>query len=244
MVSSEIPADTGAANKRHRRRRLAVLAAGGCFALVVAALAAAQPPETWVRAKEVVGRGMDAVRALGAGWFFAAFALLPAVGFPVSFFALSAGPLFAPVIGLPAVLALAGASMAVSMTISYGLARYLLRPWVERLFAYLGYAIPDVPPGKRRMFVFLVRVTPGPPYVFQSFLLGLARVPYPTYLAISWLTATANVVLFIVFGDALMKGKGGVALAAVAGVVVVVFAIKALRRRAEARAAAGEGAGR
>lgn len=238
MAIDQTPADGNAA--RHRRRRLAVLAAGGVFALALAAVAATQPPETWVRAKEAVGRGMDAVRALGAGWFFTAFAVLPAVGFPVSAFALTAGPLFAPVIGLPAVLALAGASMAVSMTISYGLARYLLRPWVERLLAYLGYTIPSVPPGKRRMFVFLVRVTPGPPYVFQSFLLGLAKVPYPTYLAISWLTATANVVLFIIFGDALMKGKGGVALAAVAGVVAVVFAIKAARNRAAVKADAGD----
>jgi uncharacterized membrane protein YdjX (TVP38/TMEM64 family) len=236
MAIDHSPADDSAA--RHRRRRLAVLAAGGVAALALAAVAATQPPETWVRAKEVVGRGMDAVRALGAGWFFAAFALLPAVGFPVSAFALTAGPLFAPVLGLPAVLALAGASMAVSMSISYGLSRYLLRPWVERLFAYLGYTIPSVPAGKRRMFVFLVRVTPGPPYVFQSFLLGLARVPYPTYLVISWLTATANIVLVIVFGDALMKGQGGVALTAVAGVVAVVFVIKALRRRAESRAVA------
>lgn len=236
MANSDTPADTNAA--RHRRRRLLVLAAGGVFAVAAIAVAATQPPETWVRAKEAVGRGMDSVRALGAGWFFTAFALLPAVGFPVSAFALTAGPLFAPVLGLPAVLALAGASMAVSMTISYGLSRFLLRPWVERLLAYLGYAIPTVPPGKRRMFVFLVRVTPGPPYVFQSFLLGLAKVPYPTYLAISWLTATANVVLFIIFGDALIKGKGGVALAAVAGVVAVVFAIKALKRRASANAVA------
>jgi uncharacterized membrane protein YdjX (TVP38/TMEM64 family) len=241
MEKNQILGDGGAA--RHRRRRLAVLVAGGVVALVLAGVAAMQPTDTWVRAREAVGRIMEAVRALGAGWFFAAFALLPAVGFPVSVFVLAAGPLFSPVIGLPAVLALAGVSMAVSMTLSYGLSRYLLRPWVERLLAFLGYVIPSVPAGKRRMFVFLVRVTPGPPYVFQSFLLGLAKVPFSTYLGISWPTATANIVLVIVFGDALMNGRGGVALAAVAGVVAVVFSIRALRRRAAAKAVADEAGG-
>lgn len=240
MATSEIPTEGDVA--RHRRRRLRIFLAGGFFLVVLAVWAAMQPPETWWRVQETAGRTMAAVRALGAGWFFAAFALLPAVGFPVSVFVLAAGPLFAPVIGLPAVLALAAASMATSMSISYGLSRYLLRPWVARLLAYLGYAIPVVPPGKRRMFVFLVRVTPGPPYVFQSFLLGLAGVPFRIYLLISWLTATANVVLLIVCGDALMKGQGGVALAAVAGVVAVVVVIRAVRRRMAAQAAAnGEG---
>jgi uncharacterized membrane protein YdjX (TVP38/TMEM64 family) len=238
MVTSEIPMEGDAA--RHRRRRLAVFLAGGFFLVGLAVVAAMQPPETWLRIKETAGRTMAAVRALGAGWFFAAFALLPAVGFPVSVFVLAAGPLFAPVIGLPAVLALAGASMAASMTISYGLSRYLLRPWVERLLAYLGYGIPVVPPGKRRMFVFLVRVTPGPPYVFQSFLLGLAGVPFRTYLAISWLTATANIVLVIVCGNALMNGRGGVALAAVAGAVAVFFVIRAVRGRMAVKAVSKE----
>lgn len=213
-----------------------MLIAAGLGALALAVVAALQPAETWVQLKEQAGRVLESVRGLGAGWYFAAFALLPAVGFPVSAFALSAGPLFGPVLGLPTVLAIAGLCMATSMTISYVLSRYVLRPWVTRLLGFLGYKIPVVPAEKRRMFVFLVRVTPGPPYVFQSFLLGLAEVPFRLYLAISWVVATATVSLTIVFGDALMRGNGKVALAALAGVIVVVAVVKRLRRRVAAKA--------
>ncbi len=223
---------------RHRRRRLAALAVCAVAGLALVGWAAAQPHETWTRLLEGAASATEWVRGLGAGWFFAAFAVLPAIGFPVSPFAVGAGSLFGPVLGLPLVLVFSGASMAVSMTISYGLARFMVRPWVERLLGFLGYKIPVVPAGRHRVFVFLVRVTPGAPYVFQSLLLGLAGVPFATYLAISWVVSTATVSLMIVFGDALMKGRGKLALAALAGVVVVAVAIKLVRERLAAREAA------
>ena len=240
MESTEL---TAAETARHKRRRLLVLVAACAGAVALAVLAATQPPETWARLKTEAAAAMAWVRGLGAGWFFAAFALLPAIGFPVSAFAFSAGPLFGPVLGLPAVLALAGASMAVSMTISYGLARYVLRPWVTRLLGFMGYRVPVVPPEKRVMLTVLVRITPGPPYMFQSFLLGLAEVPFGLYLGLSWLVSTTNVCLVIVCGDALAQGKGKIALFALAGVVLVVLAFKFLRarmaKRAEAQAEGG-----
>ena len=208
----------------------------GLGALAAGVTALLLPAETWDRAREGVTLGMEWLRGLGAGWFFMAFAILPAIGAPVSPFAFGAGSLFGPVLGLPMVLLLSGLAMAASMTISYGLARYILRPWVERLLGYLGYKVPEVPRGKAALFVFLVRMTPGAPYVFQSFLLGLAEVPFRIYLAVSWVVATANISLMIVFGDALMQGRGKVAVAAVVGVVLVVVAVRFARKRLAARA--------
>ena len=101
------------------------------------------------------------------------------------------------------------------------------------MLGYLGYVVPVVPVEKRRMFVVLVRITPGPRYVFQNFLLGLAGVPFGLYLAISWVICTVSVSLLVVFGDALAQGKGRVALLALAGVVLVVLAVKVLRRKVE-----------
>jgi len=218
-----------------RKRRLAILAVGGVLLLAAAVVAMLLPPEVWGQVKDAVKIGMEWVRGLGAGWFVLAFAVLPAVGCPVSLFSLTAGPLFVPMLGMPVVLLLTGVSMAVSMTISYGLARYGVRPWVTRLLAFLGYSIPVVPAGKQRMFTLLVRITPGPPYVFQSFLLGLAEVPFWLYLGISWVVSTVNVVLFIVFGDALAQGKGKVALIALVGVVLVIVGVKLLRDRIQKR---------
>jgi uncharacterized membrane protein YdjX (TVP38/TMEM64 family) len=230
---------TAAERGRHRRRRVAALGLGALGLVGVAVFAATQPPETWARLKEAAVAGTEWIRGLGAGWFFAAFAVLPAVGFPIAPFGLAAGSLFAPVLGLPAVLALTGLSIAVSLTISYVLARYALRPWVLRLFGYLGYTVPQIPVGKQRLAVCLLRMTPGLPYVCQSFLLGLADVPFRTYLVFSWLITTASVSLMVVFGDALMKKQGKTALIALGGVVLVVVAIRLIRRRLTARAEAG-----
>jgi Uncharacterized conserved protein len=217
--------------ERHRRRRLAALLVCALCGLAVVAWAATQPPETWTRLREVADEAMAWVRGLGAGWFFAAFAVLPAVGFPVSPFAFGAGSLFGPVLGLPLVLILSGLCMAVSMTISYGLARFVVRPWVWRLLAFLGYTIPEVPERRAGLFVFMVRITPGAPYVFQNLLLGVAGVRFTTYLTISWVVSTASIGLMIVFGDAVMKGQWRVALAALAGVVLVALAIKFARKK-------------
>jgi len=235
--------------KEQRKRRLVILGLGFLFVVALGVAALFVPKEAWVQLKEAVNMGMAWVRELGAGWYFAAFAVLPAVGCPVSVFSLTAGPLFVPVMGMPMVLMLTGISMAVSMTLSYVLARYVLRPWVTRLLGFLGYTVPDVPAAKQRMFTLLVRITPGPPYVFQSFLLGLAEVRFGLYLGISWVISTVNVALLIVFGDALFQGKGKVALIALAGVVLVVIGVKLLRDRIQRRereaagktASAGEG---
>ena len=227
---------------RHRRRRQAALAACALAGLALAGWAAMQPPETWSRLKEVANSAKDWVRGLGAGWFYTAFAVLPAFGFPVSAFALAAGSLFGSELGLPLVLGLAGLSMAASMTLSYGLARFVVRPWVERLLAFLGYAIPMVPAGRQGLFVLMVRITPGAPYVFQNFLLGLSGVSFGTYLAVSWVVSTLTISLMIVFGDALMHGRWPVALAALGGVALVAVAIKLARKKLGRRSAVVAGA--
>lgn len=221
---------------RHRQRRLIVLVVVGFVLVGLVGWAFAQPPGTLAQIRELTGAGVDWVRKLGAGWFFAAYAVLPALGFPVSVFALSAGPVFGPVLGLPGVLTLAGLCMAVNMSVSYVLARRFLRPWITRLLKYLGYSIPVVAVEKQRMFALLVRITPGPPYVLQSFLLGLIEVPYWTYMLISWPIATAMAALVILFGDAVAQGRGKVALLSVLGVCVLAVLIRLLRMRLSSRA--------
>jgi uncharacterized membrane protein YdjX (TVP38/TMEM64 family) len=213
-----------------------VLLLTGLSLVVFMVWALAQPATTWVRAREMADATLGSIRQLGAGWFFAAYAVLPAFGFPVSVFALSAGPVFGPVLGLPLVLVLAGLCMAVNMTISYVLARRFLRPWVTRLLKYLGYSIPVVALEKHRMFTVLVRVTPGPPYVLQSFLLGLIEVPYWIYMMISWPIVTALAALVIMFGDAVAQGRGRVALLAIFGVGVLAVLIRWVRKRFTERA--------
>lgn len=175
------------------------------------------------------------IRSLGAGPYFMAYAILPSFGVPISVFNLSAGPLFGPVIGLPWVLTLAGLCLAFNIALSYIAARWLLRPWAMRLCRWLGYDLPEVRGEGSTSLVTLVRFTPGPPYILQNLLLGLASVPFWPYFFISWVSTYAYAFALIMFGDAVMQGKGGKAILGISLLIVLTIVIRILRKRISAR---------
>ena len=177
------------------------------------------------------------VRALGPWPFFTLMALLPAAGAPLSIFTLTAGPLFAPVLGLPLVLVFAFVSLAVNLMLTYVFARWLLRPWVERLCAWLGFKIPEVTEADQRALVTLVRVTPGTPYVLQSYLLGMAKIPFGIYFVISWVISCLYAWAFIVFGDAIAHGKGKGVLLGVSLLLALTVGVKFIRKRMQRKKA-------
>jgi uncharacterized membrane protein YdjX (TVP38/TMEM64 family) len=157
-------------------------------------------------------------------------ALLPAIGFPISVFNLTAGTAFAAQLGLPGVLAAAGVALAVNIALTYWLARYGLRPWIEEMISRTKYKIPVVPPDEQKEIILLVRVTPGPPFFLQSFLLGVAEVKFLPYLLISWPIAFVYSTGFIVFGDAILHGKAKVAFIGLSILVAVGLGVHLLRR--------------
>jgi uncharacterized membrane protein YdjX (TVP38/TMEM64 family) len=181
--------------------------------------------------RESVDWVLAQVRGLGPVAFFSAMALLPGVGVPVSVFTLTAGPVFAPVMGLPLVVVVSLLCLGLNLVLTYGLARWVLRPWAERLCAWLGFKIPRVAPEDQRSLTILVRVTPGPPYVLQNYLLGVARVSFPTYFTISWAVVSLYSTAVIIFGDALVNGKGRGALIAVGLLVAFVVGVRFARKR-------------
>ena len=170
------------------------------------------------------------VRSLGPTAFFGLMALLPSLGAPLSLFTLTAGPVFTPVLGLPTVILLSLLSLGINLSLTYALARWFLRPWVERLCVWLGFAIPEVADVDQRSLVILVRVTPGPPYALQNYLLGMAKIPFATYFVISWVVVSAYGCAFIVFGDALAQGKGRGALLGASLLIALTVGIRFLRR--------------
>jgi len=180
--------------------------------------------------RDLLREGLDFIRGFGPAAFFLAMAILPALGCPVSVFTLSAGPIFGAQLGLPLVLALSAASLAVNLAFSYWIARYALRPWVEWLFTWLGYPLPQAAAEDRLSLAVLVRVTPGPPYFLQSFVLGLAGIPFGLYMAVSWLISTPYAFAFILFGDSLAQGRGKVALLAVSLFIALTVGIQFVRR--------------
>ncbi|EIP99422.1 hypothetical protein OpiT1DRAFT_03938 [Opitutaceae bacterium TAV1] len=217
-----------------RRKRL--------FAIVLALLsvvglgAAAVAWRLW--GPEIAGLFHESVawvRSLGAFPYFTAMAILPALGMPISIFNLSAGPLFGPVIGLPRVLVFAATSLGINVALGYVVARWLLRPWAIRLCTWLGYHLPEVRGEGSTSLIMIVRFAPGPPYALQNLLLGVAAVPFWPYFFISWVAACSFAFALIIFGDALVKGRGGMALFGISLLVALTVGIRILRKQISAR---------
>ncbi len=187
--------------------------------------------------KALFARGIDFIRSLGPATFFTAMAVLPAFGCPLTAFTLSAGPVFGAQLGMPLVVVLSLVSIAVNLAFAYWLSRYALRPLAERLLKWLGYTLPQVAKEDQLGLIVLVRVTPGPPYPLQNFVLGLTAMPFGLYMALSWVFVSAYSLAFIFFGDALMHGRGKMAFLAVSLFIAFSVGVKFLRRHYQRRQA-------
>ena len=199
-------------------------------------------------ARVAATRVMDGLREAGPGVFFVAMALLPLAGFPLAPFTLAAGPVFGPRMGAPAVIVCAVAAVAVNVALSYWISAKALRPLMSRLLGRFGWKLPEAPVKSALELTLLLRVVPGTPFFVQSYLLGLARVPFGLYLAISVGVPTAYIAATILAGDALGRGDHGRlatagALCAVAGAGLHYLRKRLTRRLRERRAAAARLAG-
>jgi len=187
--------------------------------------------------RALVGRGLAILRGAGPWAFFSAMAVLPSFGVPLLTFMLTAGPAFAGQMGMVAVVGGGLAAITVNFILSYWLARQALRPLLIRLVVRLGYQVPRVEQADMADLIILLRVTPGVPFAVQNYLLGLAEAPVGKYVGIScaicWLTVTA----FIVFGDALLNGRGRLIVYAVLLLAALTAATHLVRRHYAGRAA-------
>lgn len=168
---------------------------------------------------------MEWVRAAGPAVFFGAMALLPMAGFPLSPFTLTAGPVFGPSMGAGTVIACAILAVTINVSLSYWLAAKALRPTFGWLLARMGRSLPEGPVKSSLELTLILRVVPGTPFFVQSYLLGLARVPFwKVYLPVSVAMPSAYIVVLVLAGDALMSGNNRVlAIAAIISSCVAVI---------------------
>jgi len=179
-----------------------------------------------------------ALREAGPGVFFVAMALLPAVGFPVMAFTLAAGPVFGPTLGTGWVIAWSLTAVMVNLLLTYWLANRAFRPLATRLLAWFDFKLPESTAGGAWQLALIVRLTPGPPFWVQSYLLGLIRVPLVPYLVVSMLIMAGFIVALVVGGEAVVQGNGRLAIAAISVLVITGAVLQLLRQRAARRPAA------
>jgi uncharacterized membrane protein YdjX (TVP38/TMEM64 family) len=211
-------------NLRPRPWRLAAI--GLVLVVVVAAFwLNREAVERWV--KLVVA----ACREAGPWAYFGAMAILPIFGFSLFAFVVSAGPVFAPMLGVSHVIAYGVLALAVNVTLSYILARWAFRPFARRLVEWLGYTLPDSPAGAGWEIGLIARLIPGPPFGLQSCLLGLAKLPFGPYLATSLFVPSLYLAATVLLESGLQGRNAGVA--AIAGIFLVATAAAChrLRRR-------------
>ena len=180
--------------------------------------------------RALLEQGLGLIRGAGPVAFFTAMVVLPACGVPMLAFSLPAVSLFADRFGTASVLVLSVLCMTANLTLTYALARRGLRPLLARLVARLGYKMPQVEAGDATDLIVILRVTPGIPFFVQNYLAGLADAPFGKYMLVSCLITWPMNIAIMLFGDALLQGKGRVALVSFCLLLALAAATHLVRR--------------
>lgn len=196
----------------------------------------------WSEGKRLFQAALQTIASAGPVVFYTTMALVPVL--PISPFAVMSGLVFRESLGLTGVLACGLLAMACNMTIAYWLARRWLRPPVSRFVTRRGYPLPQIERGDATKLIVLLRLTPGPPFSVQNYLLGLAEVPFGRYLAWSCVTQGALFSGLVVFGDALSQGKAKTVMLAAGGVAAVVIGTRLVRKHLAQKKTAALGVAR
>jgi uncharacterized membrane protein YdjX (TVP38/TMEM64 family) len=164
----------------------------------------------------------------GSPWMFvAAMGVLPLVGVPLSALWVLTGATFGRWTGLGLIIA----GMAINFALAYVISNRLLREPIARLLERRGIQVPEAHPGEYIKLTIAARVFPGLPNFMQSYLLGLANVPFRIYYPVSFPPQILYALGFVLFGDSLVKGKTGSVILAISVVVAAGLLANIARRR-------------
>jgi uncharacterized membrane protein YdjX (TVP38/TMEM64 family) len=201
------------------------------FAVIAAALLLMRG----VNIRGLASQGMNMIRDAGPWVYFSATAFLPAVGAPLSAFTIVAGEAFAAQMTMGGVIAAVMVAIAANLALTYWLARYALRPLLSRFAERYGYRIPRVTKANALNIALVIRLTPGPPFFMQSYILGLAEVPFRLYMVVSWLCILPWSVAFVVLGKGVFNGNFKMVGTGVGVLVAATAFVHWIRKRYAAR---------
>ena len=152
--------------------------------------------------------------------------MLPLIGVPISPLWIATGVRAGTLLGG----AVSVGALALNQTLGYWLARKWLRRPIEAWLRARHRAVPAIPAGEETLWIILVRVTPGLPLFIQNYLLGLARVPFATYLRISLPIQMAYAVAFVSLGQAFKDSNIWRGMLAASVLVAVLIAVVLIRK--------------
>jgi uncharacterized membrane protein YdjX (TVP38/TMEM64 family) len=127
-------------------------------------------------------------------------------------------------------------AIAFNLAFTYYLARYALRPILSKVVKRYGYSIPSVTPENALSISLTLRLTPGPPFALQSYILGLAEVPFRLYMVVSWLCILPWAVGAIVVGKGVFNGNFLLISYGVGVIAVATFVVNIVRKKYVKRA--------
>lgn len=174
---------------------------------------------------------LEALQGLPFWLFLAALSLLPLLGMPLSPMWILTGMTYGVWGGLGLIIA----GMAINFALAYLIAQRWLRVPVSRLLLRKGYRVPEARPGEFIKLTLAIRLFPALPQFMQSYLLGLANVPFLTYYFYSFPPQIAYAVGFIILGDSLLTMKGGAAILGISIVIAVALLFNIARNRQTAQ---------
>jgi uncharacterized membrane protein YdjX (TVP38/TMEM64 family) len=105
------------------------------------------------------------------------------------------------------------------------------------LLSRTRYRIPQVKGNDYFMLTLFVRIMPGVPFFLQSYLLGVAQVPFRIYFMISWTVAFVMSAGIIVLGNSFQSSSIGQVVFSVMLVVALLIMVRLVRQRLKEREA-------
>jgi uncharacterized membrane protein YdjX (TVP38/TMEM64 family) len=185
----------------------------------------------WVFREELKALALQTagrIKEAGPAAYFGTMALVP---LPLAWFTVPAGELFGAQITLTGVIMAAMGAVVVQLSLSYAVARYVMRPVVSRLLRRRGYEVPRVTRENASSVVLLVRLLPGPPMILGSCLLALAETPFGVYLVLSSLVALPWVCAGVILGHGILGGHFMQAATGVMLVAALAIVVQLIKRR-------------
>ena len=184
------------------------LLVGAVFLGLLAYVIMTYDPSTWLN--DFLNRSTNPLV------FAALMAVLPIFGIPVSIFLVLVGMIF----GITTGILVTGGLMLFHLVATWFLVHSLFRPLVLKMLNRTQVTPPRLPQKGKKRLALIFMLIPGLPYAVKNYLLALSGLPFPHYMAISWLTQFSLSIPFIILGKGVIQMDP---LILGAGLVIIIF---------------------